>query len=359
MEHYKKDILNKLTIVICTFNRHKYLKRTINYWAKLNVNLVILDGSDSKLEDQCTKLKNIKYIYKKESFYKRLLESPSYINTEFMLLGCDDEFYLPSSICSCIHFLLKEPSFSSCGGRAIGFSTDKEKIFGIEQYPMLKNAIFDNDSFYERVKNHFTNYVPAHMYSVLRADKWKKICKHVFQKEYSFFAAMEMQMEFLIMACGKSKIIHELMWMRNKEVPGIRGTGPSMSESMTIRNWWNDDVFVDEKKDFLQRMKIATEDLSNKNNFTIKEDEISEIFEAYIYLYQKKQSSKGLLKKIKNTIPCTIKKIIKIFIPKNYVYKKLNYKTLTDEVQNLEADGVSVNSQDLNRIMSILKYPIN
>ena len=43
MEYHKKNILNKLTLVICSYNRHIYLKRTINYWAKFNVNLVILD----------------------------------------------------------------------------------------------------------------------------------------------------------------------------------------------------------------------------------------------------------------------------------------------------------------------------
>ena len=52
------------------------------------------------------------------------------------------------------------------------------------------------------------------MYSVLRSDEWKKFVNMYFKK-YSFFAAMEMQMEFLIMTSGKSKIIQELM-MRNK-----------------------------------------------------------------------------------------------------------------------------------------------
>lgn len=359
MEYHKKNILNKLTLVICSYNRHIYLKRTINYWAKFNVNLVILDGSDSKLEDPCTKQKNINYIYKKKSFYERLLLSPNYIDTEFMLLGCDDEFYLPSSICSCINFLLKEPSFSSCGGRAIGFSTNNKKIFGIEQYSKLKNFSLVHDSFIERAKSHFSNYVPAHMYSVLRSDEWKKICKYVFQKEYSFFAAMEMQMEFLIITSGKSKIIQELMWMRNKEVPGIRGTGPSMSESMTINNWWKKKIFADEKKDFLKKMKVATDDLSSKNNKVINEKQISEIFEAYIYTYLGSQSSKNILNKIKNKIPYKYKRIIKIFLPRIFANKKLSYKTLTEEVKNLEKDGVLINYQELNQIISILKYSVN
>lgn len=359
MEYHKTNILNKLTLVICSYNRHKYLRRTINYWAKLNVNLVILDGSDSKFEDPCIKQKNIKYIYIKKSFYERLLISPDYIDTEFMLLGCDDEFYLPSSLCSCINFLLKEPSFSSCGGRAIGFSTDNEKIFGIEQYPKLKNFSLINDNFFERAKSHFSNYVPAHMYSVLRSEKWKKISKYVFQKEYSFFAAMELQLEFLIMTSGKSKIIQELMWMRNKEVPGIRGTGPSMSESMTIQNWWNKEIFADEKKDFLQKMKIATDELSSKNHKAINEKQIIEIFESYIYSYLEGQSSKNLLNKIKHKIPYKYKRIIKTFLTRTFANKKLNYKSLTDEINSLEKDGVLINYQELNQIISVLKYSVN
>ena len=65
---YQKNILNKLTLVICSYNRHKYLKRTINYWVKLNVNLVILDGSDSKFEDPCIKQKILNIFILKKVF---------------------------------------------------------------------------------------------------------------------------------------------------------------------------------------------------------------------------------------------------------------------------------------------------
>ena len=62
--------LEKLTIVILTYNRHKYLKRTIHYWSNYNVNLVILDGSEKKLEDQYIEAKN-----ESESTSKLLVES--------------------------------------------------------------------------------------------------------------------------------------------------------------------------------------------------------------------------------------------------------------------------------------------
>ena len=43
--------LQKLTIVILTYNRPKYLKRTIKYWLNYNIKLLIIDGSDFKLDD--------------------------------------------------------------------------------------------------------------------------------------------------------------------------------------------------------------------------------------------------------------------------------------------------------------------
>ena len=47
------SILNKLTILIPTYNRGKYLKQTIKYWSDYNVKLIVLDGSDQKFEDNC------------------------------------------------------------------------------------------------------------------------------------------------------------------------------------------------------------------------------------------------------------------------------------------------------------------
>ena len=55
-------LLKKLTIVIFTYNRHKYLKTIIKYWSSYDVKLLILDGSDVKFEDLCLNTKNIKYI---------------------------------------------------------------------------------------------------------------------------------------------------------------------------------------------------------------------------------------------------------------------------------------------------------
>ena len=360
--------LEKLTIVIFSINRHKHLKRTIKYWSDYNVKLLVLDGSDAKLDDPCLNTKNIRYIYGPKDLYDRLLSSIGYIDTEFMMLGGDDEFYLASALSSCIKFLTKESAFSCCGGRAIGFHTYKKNIFGGKQYPKLKDLSLDNDSASERIESHFCNYVPAHVYSVIRSSKWKIICKHTCEKEFNFYAAFELQIEFLTIVSGKSKIISELMWMRNQEVPPVTGTRHSKFVKLSILEWWSDKRFKEEKEEFLYRMKKACEDLSANINFKYSEKMIANLFEVYINkLYKNQISEKNLFKKILNLISYRkilglmsygTKKLIKEIIrwEKISIYMK---RSLEVEANLLEVEGVSVNYEDLNQVILALKYSKN
>ena len=69
-------------------------------------------------------------------------------------IDCDDDFYLPSALCSCIKYLLAESEYSSCGGRALGLVLIIT-IYGLEVYPKLKGHTLNQDSPLERIYNHF------------------------------------------------------------------------------------------------------------------------------------------------------------------------------------------------------------
>lgn len=344
--------LNKLTLVIFTLNRHKLLKRTINYWLNFNIKLIVLDGSNLKFQDPCLQSENIKYIHDKTGLYRRLLSSINYINTEFVILGSDDEFYLPSALASCIDFLLKESNFSSCGGRAIGFYTEKNKIFGLKQYKNLKNLKLDQSNASERAIKHFSNYVPAHFYSVMRFSKWKIICQNVFEKNYHFSASHELQVEFLSVIAGKSRILPELMWLRNKEIPPIHNDEVIKIEK---KYWWYNKKYKNEKLDFLKRMKNASDELTNDQNIQIKEETIIKSFEAYLYNPKLKET---YIKKIRKLLPSKIK-ILKrsiISLKNKYLYNK--HKSLIEEINLLELENIHVNHTELNQVISSLRKPV-
>ena len=192
------SLLDKLTIVIFTYNRHKYLKRTIKYWSNYQAKLLILDGSDVELDDPCLQAKNVRYVYDTRGLHERLKNSGNFIDTEFTILSCDDEFYLPSALCSSIKYLLTESEYSSCGGRALGFGSYNNKIYGVDVYPKLKDRILNQYTPLERIYNHFSIYVPSHHYSVIRSEKFKLISKLVFEKKFSMYGGSELQFEFLV-----------------------------------------------------------------------------------------------------------------------------------------------------------------
>ena len=345
--------LQKLTIVILTYNRHKYLKRTIKYWLYHDIKLLILDGSDFKLDDPILNSKNITYIHSTKDLYARFLSSVNYIETEFMILSCDDEFYLPSPLSSSIAYLRDHSDFSCCGGCAVGFGFIKENMFyGVERYPKLKNVNLDHDFASERIQNHFSDFVPAHFYSVMRTKIWKIICKHVFDKQFYFHAAAELQVEFLILVSGKTKILPELMWMRNmNENEPIRDLDQSKKPSYayTINDWWNDRLKQKDKKDFLYRMKVACEEISRNIENKFDEDQISKFFEMYIYkLYKEKTLSKRLL----NLIPPKIKKVIKSTLGLNQTSE---IKSIEAQAKVLESQSVLINYRELDQIILALK----
>ena len=349
-----QNLLEKITIVIFTYNRHELLKQTVKYWLNYNVKLLILDGSESEFIDTCLNSKNIKYINNQKGFYNRLLSSADYIDTEFMILSSDDEFYLPSALISCIEFLSKDLSFSSCGGRTAGFYSDNDKIFGVEEYTNLRNFCLNHENPKERIEYHFKNYTPAHIYSVLRSNKWNKICKYVFEKEFSFYASFELQIEFLVMVSGKSKIIPNLMWMRKVELSPNRNTRPSDSWSLPISKWWYDKEFKKEKELFFHTMRKACEEVTSDQNLKLNEDTIHKLFETYVNKFPKLGKIKKTFKKIIDLIPLKMKKCLKIilFFKSN---ETIQYKNLLDITSKLELEGVSINHLEFNKVISILQ----
>lgn len=354
MNSYNKSdysFLDKLTLVIPTYNRHKYLKRTIKYWSNYNVKLVLLDGSDLRFNDPCLNAKNIKYIHNTKGIYPRFLNSIKLIDTEFMMLGSDDEFYLPSAVSSCIKFLIAEPSYYSCGGRALAFGNDGKNYFGFEPYPKLKDLCLDNKNCFERIFKHFSVYVPAHIYSVMRTRNWNSICSNIFKKKYNFQSSEELQLEFLIMVSGKSKIIPQLMWIRNREVPAVAEVNPEFYFT-DIYKWWFDKKNINEKFFFIKDIKKACDEILRNQSLELTENKITMLFDHYV---SRPIFKKNFLKKIVNFFQIQNKKLIKFIFGR----EQIRYNSIIDQGKLLKSQGVLVNYEELSEIISILQNSKN
>ena len=353
ISYQNKNLLNltKLTIVILTYNRHKSLIRTLEYWSNINVNLLVIDGSKFKLEHKIINSKNINYIYEPKSLYERFLICLNFVHTEYVIMSSDDEFYLPSALSACIDVLEKDNSYSSCGGCALGFlKNTKNDLVGKQVYPRLINYTLDSETAFLRVQSHFSNYRMSHYWSVMRTNIWKSVCQYVFEKEYKFYAAHELQIEFLMSISGKSKIIPELMWMRNCENLQIQGTNAFCEPSYTIHEWWIDYQKEKEKEDFLKKMETASNKITSDKNSRLPKDIISKIFENYL---KWDLSQKSFRFQFSQKVPFKLKAIIKSLLKLNRK-KKYNFGDIVKEAKVLENRGIKVNYEELKRL--ILNY---
>ena len=133
------DILSQLTIIITTYNRKKFLLRSIQYWEDKKVNIIYLDGSKKKLDLSLINglNRNIKYIHNPDSQYERISNVINFINTKYVMFGSDDEFYITSALRSCLNKLNNNPELNACGGICLGFNFQEGNIIGQIKYSKL------------------------------------------------------------------------------------------------------------------------------------------------------------------------------------------------------------------------------
>ena len=318
--------ISDLTIVIPSYNRHRFIDRLINYWANRGPQIIIIDGSayPQSREGHKTLPKNITYIHSPTSLINRINQAAAIIETRFSLLGCDDEFYLPVTLTECIKYLKKNENLVSCCGLVATFCQFGPFVLSDPLYQKLESKHELPEEPSARLLKHMSNYVPRHTYSVFRTKNWRTIWNAIGEHEFHCFAIQEIQFEILSSLLGSSGVIHQLMWLRsNENTQPIRGTDPCVSDQ-TISDWWFDLEKEKERDKFLTIMgSCAASMYSTKSDFFKKI--ISTAIEIYCLKAQRHRTARGSFPSIKRKIPWQVRSFIKLMkgrTLKNYLENK-------------------------------------
>ena len=355
--------LERLTIVIPTYNRKEYALRAMRFWNDKDVQVHFMDGSDEPIEENELKFlsPNILYHYGPNDLYKRIYKSVDLVKTDFAALLSDDEFFIPESIDLCIKELDENSDLVSCVGEVFGFNIRKGKVLGFPVYGGFVDYKVDSTDPLERMNFHMNQkYLQTTLYAVSRTGPWKKVIKSIFSKEFSAYAMWEIQFESAIHIFGKSKVIPHLMWLRSREGLPTRGTSPSMSSEYLFYDWWVDRSKVEQKSEFLDRyVKLFTEKHGHSDH--VREG-IKKIFSQYSTNYQVTLESIIALKAIKNKWYWrVIHSFLDLFPNFRYLLKgilKIDRKKdpvkMKKAISNLENTGVKVNHSELDEILDLI-----
>lgn len=139
------------------------------------------------------------------------------------------------------------------------------------------------------------------------------------------------------------------MWLRSFETSPIRGTSPSMTNSLTLADWWKHNE--DEKKDFLKNMEIICSS-SIKDSRNVKHD-ITVAFEEYINK-GKNINSKAIYLLRTEFLMKLKKKLINI-LKKNSWFPFFLKNSLIKSAKLLEEEDIKVYWNELVEIEKLLK----
>lgn len=356
------SMLDNLTLIIPTYCRHDYILRALKYWKNSDLSIIVLDGSPHSLKD--VHLENAKcrvtYIHNPVGFYNRISMALDLVATDYVMLACDDEFFIPSALARCVTELEADPELIACCGRALGFGIGERNIWGVQVYPSMKNLSLEHGNAVVRLNEHMAGYVPSLIYAVSKVDPWRKCMNSVVAKEFHFYGAAELQFEMLMSFAGKSKVIPQLMWMRSiDEAPAIRGTDPSLDTQNKFVSWWSNEEKLAEHEAFTLHMASSFADLDPMTDETCARDILTEGVRGYLNVVKS-----GLQKTRRKLVIRRIATFVlgdKLFGGLKFVIKNANLRRTRSQVGLIEAanvlitEGVAVDFFELERICVILK----
>lgn len=254
-----KSLLEQVTIVILSRDRHKNLISTINYFNRLNVKLVVLHKTDIPLgEDKIPN--NVFYEPSQSSFIERCGRAVDLIATPFAILSADDERYLPSGLEKLVKILINNKTIASVGGQAISISHYGKYLTAWPLYSYLNNYVNEGTDIQQRVRYHYSNSknnIPfSAMYRMYRKEDFRMLLRLLGQNENITTPYItEVTAELFSLWLGNITYCNEMVWLRNWLVPSINL--PDWQRSITFIDWWNDSRFQSEKSDWEKRLRIA------------------------------------------------------------------------------------------------------
>jgi glycosyltransferase domain-containing protein len=228
------SIDNNLTFLLTIKDRQKFTFRWLKYANKISFPFKVLiadGGKDHDVENKLSNYENfpnVNYEYIRcpydqtyVEYYSKLDSLISKVKTPYLVLGDDDDFFLPEGLRSCVNFLDSNPDYISCGGRLSTFfiHPDCGKTYGDEVEFILHPPTnsMDSNTAVERVEKHFQSY-QATWYDVHRTEISQKIYNSLCVFNPRDLLLAEAFATHHTVACGKVKRLPNLMLLRQLNI---------------------------------------------------------------------------------------------------------------------------------------------
>ncbi len=280
-------MLDRITLVIATKNRHQYLERVIDYYSNSGINILIADATREKYTKQLPP--NFSYSHYPEIHFSTKLDDVfKKINTTYSMLCADDDFIIPEAIEESVRFLEANPDYASAQGYYLGCNYSKNKLFYSLAYRSSIGCDINNESARGRLEK-FNEIDIQFFYCVHKTESLQDIFGYASHKLYNL-NLLDLFIGYSTLIKGKHKVL-PIFYSVREVISGSAGRSDGLditSVSPKYKDQYNaffseivrklcdrDDISVDEASVFFNRCVKNYIDKYFSGGFSLKQYSVS------------------------------------------------------------------------------------
>ncbi len=287
------DLSKSISIIIPTHNRSKYLERCLHYY-KQNLSSIPLYICDSSKEKNLSEiLLGLNYEHcPQKSFVEKVNDTLQKVQTPFVMLCADDDFFTLGGIKSAVEFLQKNAEYSTAHGIYTRFMKIKNEWV---LFPLYENGLkneLESDDKLNRLQHLMQSYHPL-FYAIQRIEVMQATYDSFIKNGISNLNFVEFLMAIIPISFGKIKMLPQYYCAREHIATSAGATALSFADIMRSEKMNAEyDAFLKVVHQFV----FAKEDIFSK-------EKTEKLFVAYL--------KKGYTSPKKK-----LNKIIRQFLPK-------------------------------------------
>lgn len=206
-----------LTVLIFSHNRHRYLRRAIDYWSQLPFEVIIADDSEKPLPFDTPP--GFNYLFRPGvSIPDRLYEMAGLVCTDYAVIVADDDFQGYNGILSCIDFLNKHNDYVAAQGHFTRFFFN-HRLINIADYTYANNYQFESENPRSRIEQAMENLFMHQVYSVFRTETLRKIVDTIQGVNWRVGGVIELSFSLILLALGKFRTLPVFYSAREGSAP--------------------------------------------------------------------------------------------------------------------------------------------
>lgn len=251
---------SKITLIIPTHNRYKYLCRITDFYKYHKYKIFIADSSEKRFDIQLPE--NFYYFYYPNwTFSTKLNNIIKEVNTPYCMLCADDDFFLEETISNCIEFLEINPDYASVQGLYIKFKKNNYNTIFAPMYMHSHKMDINSPLAHERIYSLFSSYMQL-QYAVHRSKTLKKFFALQSDYEVKNYNLFELLLAIVALTEGKHKIIPILFGVRESIINSAGAITDDYDKISTLPEY---------KIEFESFIKAASFYLSSFENISYRE----------------------------------------------------------------------------------------